>query len=101
MIIRGGEKIYPADIERVLHAHPGIAEAAVIGVADDYWGERVAAFVVPRRGETLSEQEVLHHCRQHLAHYKNPSLVVFAKSLPKNAAGKIMKQLLRIGDVVD
>jgi acyl-CoA synthetase (AMP-forming)/AMP-acid ligase II len=101
MIMRGGEKIYPADIERVLHAHPGIAEAAVIGVADDYWGERVAAFVVPRRGETLSEQEVLHHCRQHLAGYKNPSSVIFTERLPKNAAGKIMKQLLRIGDVVD
>jgi acyl-CoA synthetase (AMP-forming)/AMP-acid ligase II len=101
MIIRGGEKIYSADIERVLHAHPGIAEAAVIGVPDDYWGERVAAFVVPRRGATLQREEVLRHCRQHLAFYKIPSSVIVAHALPKNAAGKIIKQLLKIGDVVD
>jgi acyl-CoA synthetase (AMP-forming)/AMP-acid ligase II len=101
MIIRGGEKIYPADIERVLHAHPGIAEAAVIGVADDYWGERVAAFVVVRDGVTLSGEEVMRHCRQHLAGYKNPSSVIFAERLPKNAAGKVIKSLLKIGDVVD
>jgi acyl-CoA synthetase (AMP-forming)/AMP-acid ligase II len=101
MIIRGGEKIYPADIERVLHAHPGIAEAAVIGVPDAYWGERVAAIVVPRRGETLSEGEVMHHCEQHLALYKNPSSVIFAESLPKNAAGKVVKSLLTIRDIVD
>jgi acyl-CoA synthetase (AMP-forming)/AMP-acid ligase II len=101
MIIRGGEKIYPADIERVLHAHPGIAEAAVIGVPDAYWGERVAAIVVPRRGETLSEGEVMRHCEQHLAHYKHPSSIIVAESLPKNAAGKVMKSLLKVGGVVD
>jgi len=101
MIIRGGEKIHPADIERVLHAHPGIAEAAVIGVPDDYWGERVAAFVVVRDGVTLSGEEVMRHCRQHLAGYKNPSSVIFVERLPKNAAGKIIKSLLKIGDVVD
>jgi len=101
MIIRGGEKIYPADIERVLHAHPGIAEAAVIGVRDDYWGERVVAIVVPRRGATLSRQEVTRHCQQHLARYKNPSSVVFAESLPKNSAGKVIKSLLTIGEIVD
>jgi acyl-CoA synthetase (AMP-forming)/AMP-acid ligase II len=101
MIIRGGEKIYPADIERVLYAHPGIAEAAVIGVPDDFWGERVVAFVVPRRGEGMNAQEVLHHCQQHLALYKNPASVIIAETLPKNAAGKIIKQLLTVGDVVD
>jgi acyl-CoA synthetase (AMP-forming)/AMP-acid ligase II len=101
MIIRGGEKIHPADIERVLHAHPGIAEAAVIGVPDAYWGERVAAFVVVRDGVTLSGEQVMRHCRQHLAGYKNPSSVIFAEHLPKNAAGKVIKSLLKIGDVVD
>ncbi len=101
MIIRGGEKIYPADVERVLHAHPDIAEAAVIGMPDDYWGERVAAIVVPRHGATLSRQEVMRHCRQHLAGYKNPSSVVFAESLPKNATGKVMKSLLKVCGVVD
>jgi acyl-CoA synthetase (AMP-forming)/AMP-acid ligase II len=101
MIIRGGEKIYPAAIERVLHAHPGIAEAAVIGVPDEYWGERVVAFVVPRRGKVVSAQEVQHHCQQHLAGYKIPTSVIIAETLPKNAAGKIIKQLLIVGDVVD
>ncbi len=101
MIIRGGEKIYSADIERVLHAHPGVAEAAVIGVPDDFWGERVAAFVVVRDGVTLTGEEVMSHCRQHLAGYKNPSSVIFAQRLPKNAAGKVIKPLLKIGDVVD
>jgi acyl-CoA synthetase (AMP-forming)/AMP-acid ligase II len=101
MIIRGGEKIYPADIERILHSHPGIAEAAVIGVPDAYWGERVEAFVVPRPGATLSGEEVIRHCRQHLAVYKIPSSVIFAHTLPKNAAGKVIKSLLKIGDGVD
>ncbi len=101
MIIRGGEKIYSADIERVLHAHPGVAEAAVIGVPDDFWGERVAAFVVPQPGAIVSGEEVMRHCRQHLAFYKIPSSIIVVHALPKNASGKIIKQLLKVRDVVD
>jgi len=94
MIIRGGEKIYSSDVERVLHAHPLIAEAAVIGVPDDYWGERVKAVVVPRAGERLTEQEVIAYCELHLARYKMPSSVAFLESLPRNAAGKVVKSAL-------
>ena len=91
MIIRGGEKICPADVERVLHTHPAVAEAAVIGVPDDYWGERVAAVVVLRAGETLGEQDLIAFCSRHLARYKIPARVTFTDRLPKNAAGKVIK----------
>ena len=94
MIIRGGEKIYPADVERVLHAHPAVAEAAVIGVPDDYWGERVAAVVVLRAGETLGEQDLIAFCSRHVARYKIPACVTFTDRLPKNAAGKVIKSYL-------
>jgi acyl-CoA synthetase (AMP-forming)/AMP-acid ligase II len=96
MIIRGGEKICPADVERVLHAHPAVAEAAVIGVPDDYWGERVAAVVVLRAGETLGEQDLIAFCSRHLARYKIPARVTFTDRLPKNAAGKVIKSALTI-----
>jgi len=91
LIVRGGENIYPAEVEAVLHLHPRILEAAVIGVPDEYWGESVKALVVLRPGETLGEEEVITFCGLHLAHYKKPRSVEFVSDLPKNAAGKIMK----------
>lgn len=95
MIIRGGENIAPAEVEAVLYSHPGIDEAAVIGIPDVEWGQRVAAVVVPRPGVTLNADEVIDFCRQRLASFKKPEVVRFAVDLPKNQMGKILKKDLR------
>lgn len=94
MIISGGENIYPAEIENVLMAHPGIADAAVIGVPSERWGETVKAIVTPRN-DLLSEEEVISHCRQSLAHYKCPTSVDWMEAIPRNPSGKILKAELR------
>jgi O-succinylbenzoate-CoA ligase len=98
LIISGGENIYPAEIERVLLEHPKILEAAVIGVPDSYWGERVKAFVVLKPGETLSKEEVIKFCGEHLGSYKKPREVAFIDRLPRNAANKVMKEKLKNND---
>jgi acyl-CoA synthetase (AMP-forming)/AMP-acid ligase II len=95
MIISGGENIYPAEIEEVLYTHPGILEAAVIGVPDETWGETVKAVVVPKPGAQLTAEEVIAHCTRHLASYKKPRIVEFVEVLPRNAAGKVLKRVLR------
>jgi acyl-CoA synthetase (AMP-forming)/AMP-acid ligase II len=95
MIIRGGENIAPAEVEAVLFSHPGIDEAAVIGVPDVEWGQRVAAFIVPRPGTSLTEAEVVAFCRQRLASFKKPEIVRFVEALPKNVMGKILRNDLR------
>lgn len=95
MIISGGENIYPAEIEEVLYTHPKVLEAAVIGVPDPEWGESVKAIVVPKQGETLTEAEVIAHCKQNLASYKKPKSVDFVDVLPRNPAGKVLKFQLR------
>ena len=95
MIIRGGENIYPREIEEVLFTHPKIAEAAVIGRADPIWGEEVMAIVVPRPGETLTAEEVQEFCKARLASYKTPREVIFRDSLPKTLTGKVVKKALK------
>ena len=95
MIISGGENIYPAEIEEVLYAHPAILEAAVIGVPDADWGEKVKAFVVVKPGAQLTAEEVVAHCTARLASYKKPKSVEFVEALPRNAAGKVLKRVLR------
>jgi fatty-acyl-CoA synthase len=95
MIISGGENIYPAEIEEVLYKHPKVVECAVIGVHDEQWGESVKAVVVCKSGETVTEGEIIEHCTQHLASYKKPKSVDFMASLPRNAAGKVLKTVLR------
>jgi long-chain acyl-CoA synthetase len=96
MIIRGGYKVYPREIEEVLYAHPAVAEAAVVGVADQRHGEEVKAVIVRRSGhEATSAQDIIDYCREHLAPYKYPRVVVFLPSLPKGATGKILKRELR------
>jgi acyl-CoA synthetase (AMP-forming)/AMP-acid ligase II len=95
MIISGGVNIYPAEIEEALHRHPGIEDAAVFGVPDDEWGERVHAAVAPRPGTTLGVEDVRAFCRQHLADYKVPREVSFHASLPRDTAGKLVKRVLR------
>ncbi len=94
LIVSGGENIYPADVEAVLHQHPLILEATVIGVPDAYWGESVKAIVVLKPGEIIDEQEVIEYCKSRLASYKKPKSVDFIDALPKNAAGKVMKDEL-------
>ncbi len=95
MIVSGAENIYPAEIEDVLYRHPKIAEAAVIGVHDDAWGEAVKAIVVAKPGAELTEEEVIEYCKEHLASYKKPKSVDFIDALPRNPAMKVLKTVLR------
>lgn len=95
MIIRGGENIYPSEIETVLAEHPAVLQSAVIGVPDEHWGETVLAFVVTRDGEVVAEQELRDLCGRRLARYKVPAEFRFVAQLPTNASGKILKRVLR------
>lgn len=95
MIIRGGENIYPKEIEERLYKHPDVLEAAVVGLPDPIWGEEVAAFIVPKRGPSPAPETILAYCREHLARFKCPTQVVFVERFPKTATGKIRKAMLR------
>lgn len=95
LIISGGENIYPAEVETVILALEGVADAAVVGAADDKWGEVPVAFIVAKPGATLSEQAIMDECRKHLASFKCPKSVVFCEALPRNGIGKIQKPVLR------
>ncbi|MYE51935.1 MAG: long-chain fatty acid--CoA ligase, partial [Gammaproteobacteria bacterium] len=95
MIISGGENIYSTQVEAAIHQHPGVLEAAVIGVPDDEWGEAVKAVVVMKPGEAATEQEIIDTARAHLASYQKPRSVDFVDSLPKAPTGKILKRDLR------
>ncbi|MFP4074503.1 MAG: AMP-binding protein, partial [Actinomycetota bacterium] len=96
MYISGGENVYPAEVEAVLHAHESIVEAAVVGVPDPRWGESGLAIVVPRTGHELSSNEVIEWCRERLAKYKVPKRVIFTDELPRSGANKVVKR-----DLVD
>jgi len=95
MIISGGENIYSSEVEAALYKHPGVAEAAVVGVPDPKWGETVLAAIVPAAGAKLTEAEIIEHCRQLIGGYKLPRRLVFLEALPKSAVGKILKTELR------
>jgi fatty-acyl-CoA synthase len=95
MVISGGVNIYPAEIEEHLHRHPEVLEAAVIGVPDEMWGERLKAFVVSRPGSQLTAEDVVQFCREGLADFKRPREVVFVDALPRNPTGKVLKRELR------
>ncbi len=95
MIVSGGENIYPAEVENVLLAHPHVADAAVIGVPDDRWGETVKAVVVPAPGADLQGADVIAFSRERLAHYKCPTSVDIVDTLPRNPSGKVLKRQLR------
>ena len=91
LIIRGGYNVYPPEIEDVLHAHPAIAEAAVIGVPDDRLGEEVMAVVTLRPDASLSAPDLIAYCKEQMAAYKYPRVIEFRDELPKNAIGKVLK----------
>lgn len=95
MIVSGGHNIYPREVEEVILTHPAVAEVAVIGTPDDYWGESVHAVVVLHPGVTASVEEIQAHCLTHLAGYKKPRSVEFVRELPKNSYGKVLKRELR------
>ena len=95
MIISGGENIYPVEVENILFQHPAVADVAVIGVPDDKWGEAVKAVVVLRQGAQASESELIEFCKSRLSSYKKPRSVTFETSLPRSAAGKLLKRELR------
>jgi acyl-CoA synthetase (AMP-forming)/AMP-acid ligase II len=96
MIISGGENIYSAEVEHAIFQLAAVADCAVIGIPDEKWGESVHAVIVPKQGFTLTEQEVLDHCRQHIAGYKCPrSVEIRYEALPMSGAGKVLKKVLR------
>ena len=94
MIIRGGENIYPREIDEVLYQHPAVAAAATIGVPDPLYGEEVAAFVVLKDGMKASEEELIAHCQTELADYKCPKSLRIVKDIPKGPTGKLLKREL-------
>lgn len=95
MIIRGGENISPEEVEDVLHAHPKVEEAAVIGIPDSEWGQQPRAIVVLKGGEQATPEEIIEHCHTRLAGFKRPRSVVFVDALPRNPMGKVLKKDLR------
>ncbi len=94
-IKRGGEMISPQEVEDALLSHPAVQEAAVIGVPDAQWGERVRAFVVPVPGDAPAPDDLIRHCHSRLASFKRPESVVFLTEIPKNPMGKVLKRVLR------
>ena len=95
MIVSGAENVYPREVEEALYRHPAVAEAAVFGVPDAHWGERVAAAVVLRGGQQTNEAELDRLCRAELAGYKRPRVWFFVDEIPKNVSGKVLKRTLR------
>jgi fatty-acyl-CoA synthase len=95
MIVSGGENVYPGQVEEVLLRHPDVADAVLVGVDDERFGQRLVAFVVPRPESGLSEDEVIRFSRESLARFKVPREVHLRGELPRNALGKILRHKLR------
>ncbi|WP_338101314.1 class I adenylate-forming enzyme family protein [Psychrobacillus vulpis] len=95
MIIRGGENVYPVEVEEVLYQIPEVLEAAIVGVPDKVYGEVPKAFVVLKESQQLTEEDIISFCSKQLAKYKLPEEVVFIDQLPRNASGKVLKNSLR------
>jgi long-chain acyl-CoA synthetase len=94
LIIRGGENIYPREIDEVLYRHPKVKDAATVGVPDPLYGEEVKSYVVLRANQSASEQELLEFCRAHLADFKCPRSIEFLEEIPKGPTGKLLKRML-------
>ena len=95
MYISGGENVYPAEVENVIYQLPQIAEAAIIGIPDEKWGEVGLGFIVLKESNDLSEEEIIDHCLKNLAKFKIPKSIEFIDALPRNATGKVLKRTLR------
>jgi fatty-acyl-CoA synthase len=95
MVIRGGENIYPREIEEFLHRHPDIQDVQVIGVPDEKYGEELCAWIVPRAGVTLDEDAVRAFCREQIAHYKVPRYIRTVREFPTTVTGKVQKFQMR------
>jgi len=95
IIIRGGENIAPAEIEAVLHAHPAVDEAAIIGAPDDDFGQKIVAFVALKKGQTADAEDISSFCKERLASFKKPEEINFLEELPKNPLGKVLKKELK------
>jgi fatty-acyl-CoA synthase len=95
MIIRGGENVYPREIEEYLHTHPAVLDVQVVGLPDERFGEELCAWVRLRPGENLTEEGVKEYCRGKIAHYKVPRYVVFVDEYPTTVTGKVQKYRLR------
>ncbi len=95
MVIRGGENVYPREVEEFLYTHPDIADVQVIGVPDERYGEELCAWVIPREGASLCEDDVREFCRERLAHFKVPRYVVFTDAFPMTVTGKVQKFKMR------
>lgn len=95
MIISGGENIYPKEIEDILFEHPNVAEATVVGIPDENWGESIKAFVIKKTDTFVTETDLLEYCKQRLASYKKPRSIEFVDTLPRSTAGKVLKHEIR------
>jgi fatty-acyl-CoA synthase len=95
MVIRGGENIYPREIEEFLFTHPAVEQASVVGVPDDKYGEELCAWIRLKAGAKAAEEEIRQYCKQKLAHYKVPRYVRFVEAFPQTVTGKIQKFKIR------
>ena len=95
MIIRGGENIYPREIEDFLFTHPKVAAVAVVGIPDDFYGEEIMAWIKPHAGENLTEEEIREFCRDQIAHFKVPRHIWFVDEFPLTVTGKVQKYRMR------
>ena len=95
MIIRGGENIYPKEIEDFIYTHPKVKDVQVIGVPDEGYGEEIMAVVILKDNETMTEKDLKDYVRTHMAKHKTPRYVEFVEEFPMNAAGKILKYKMR------
>ena len=95
MVVSGGENIYPREIENLLFEHPAVADAAVIGIPSEQWGESLLAFITLKPGESAVSDDIIEFCRSKLAGYKIPRQVEFIDVIPRNASGKVLKKDLR------
>jgi fatty-acyl-CoA synthase len=101
MVIRGGENVYPREIEEFLYGHPDIADVQVVGVPDERYGEELMAWIIPRPGTSLDREDVETYCRGKIAHQKIPRYVTLTDAFPMTVTGKVQKYKLRERAIAD